>query len=421
MFKFLKKIFKEKEEKQEIKLDEIEPWFNERVKPLIDEITSLNKYNLNKFSSDIAQLKEQTNALENAELKETHETVDPKIKNIVLGHKSNYVRLLKHFLGQIRIPEPDYKKALQFCASVENELNEFGTKSVKSYYAVQHLFHNEVETIAETLKSINAKLNDMKKEMDDKNILVIENAKKKINEMKTSIKEKEETKQLIEEEKENLNNTIEQITNAERKKAELEQGEKYSELLREKENLDHVNRDINRINNNIAELFLPLDSVLRKFQRISLEDDKLVADYIKDSMYALLKDTNFKIVSLIPNIKRNIETNAIDLNDKKKEKAIEHLDTLTKETLQKLANEHNELYLLRGDIERKISLNNSMSMIKEAEYKIEHYKNRKEFFEREINSLNSKMESIDLEKIKNELIELIKKATNTELIISFSS
>ena len=111
MFKFLKNIFKEKQIKKEVKLEQLEDWCKEKSKAVLDELNQNIKEKLENIKTNISGLKENINNLEKAEIKDA-EKIEPRVKNVVISHRKNYLKVLNQFIRKVDIPEPDYKKAL---------------------------------------------------------------------------------------------------------------------------------------------------------------------------------------------------------------------------------------------------------------------------------------------------------------------
>ena len=417
MFEFLKSLFKEKTEEQEVKLEHIENWLKEKTKPIFSELNKRIDTRLIEIKSQLSELKENINDLETAEVKNP-EKIESRVKNIVLGHRANYLRILNRFLERINIPEPGHKKALEFCDLIEKELDSFGKASVKSYYTVQHLFSDQVAAIAKTLKNIGNNVKQIKQDIEDKDIFLIERAEKKIHELKDSIKKKQELEKKTEQAKKTSTELEENINRFEKKKTESEQGNEFVELNKEKQRITKTDEGLSSIKNRIMDLFSPLESCLKKFQRITLEHEKLIAGYARNPVDGLLNDKELKIIALLANMKKNIESGTLDLKDKKKEKAIEQIDTITKEILKQILDEYNELNKSKQEIEAKIKANKIISEIKDIETKLDYYIKKKEVLIKDIASLESSKEKIDIEKIKTELKESIRKAVDIDVVIS---
>lgn len=417
MFEFLKNLFKEKTEEQEVKLEDIENWFKDKTNPIFSGLNEQIKQKLNEMKSEFSALKENIDALENAEIKDP-EKIQPRVKNVVLGHKNNYLRVLRQFSERVNVPEADYKKTLEFCDSVEKQLDSLGKTSMKSYYAVQHLFSHQVEPVAKNLKNIDAILKLIKQEVEDKNIAVIERTERKLQELKDSIKKKQEFETKIGEENKRLDGLGGDIDKSEKKKTEMKQSNEFLESKKEKQRKSDIDEKLSSTRNRVISLFSPLESGLKKFQRITLEHETVVERYIKDSMNALLEDKELKIIELLANMKKNLESGVLDLRDRKKEKAAEQIDIITKEVLNEILDEYGELNRSKQEIEEKIKANKITAEINDANYKLDFYIQKKEVLVKDIASLESGKEKIDIDKIKNDLRELIRKSVNVDIVIS---
>ena len=154
MFKFLKKIFKEEVIKEDVSLEQLEEWFNQKTESYFSDFKEYVKENINEFNSLLEKLTELTKELENAEI-ENPDKIEDRTRSIVLGHRTNYIRRINLFQRNIELPENnDYDTIIEFLDHLEKELDSFGKDTMKSFQASQHLFHKQTEDLAKTIGKI---------------------------------------------------------------------------------------------------------------------------------------------------------------------------------------------------------------------------------------------------------------------------
>lgn len=418
MFKFLKKIFAEKEqEKAELRPEQLEQWFEKKTKNVFDDLNSRIKEKISELNSEMKSLKEKTDKLESTEITDS-EKIQSRVKNIVLSHRNNYLRMLNQFTDRIKPNAKDYKEALEFCNMMEKELDVLGKGSAKSHYTTQHLFSEQVGAVATSLRNMSSIIKSIRHLAEDANTSDIEKTMLKIKELNDSIKKKQMLAEKIDETKKKLTDMDEAAKKIESKKAELVQGEDYKEYNSLKEKIAEIEDDMAGISSKITDLFAPLESSLKKFQRVTFENVKLAEKYAADPLSSLFEDKELKIIELLANMRKSIDSNSIELNEKKKDRVIEQLRLITKEGLQRILEQYDELNKQKDEAKVKLKSINALNQIKQLDYKIDFYKQKKYLLEKDLESLESNRERIDIDKLKTDISGLIKRVTDIEVTIS---
>jgi DNA repair exonuclease SbcCD ATPase subunit len=414
MFNFFKKFFKK--EKLEIKLADLDKWFDESTKRNFEELTPNIKSSYSSFKEKIELLKEQIKALENAKIKD-EEKIEPRVKQIVLGNRQNYIRQLNILINNLQIPEAVHKEALEFCSALDQKLTELANSTKKSFYTAQHLFHKEVEDIAKTIKDMDSIIKELRQTIEKSNTVNIDKTKEMMKELNNKIKAKKQLSEELETEEKNLNGTKEKKEETEKKIKELEKSKEFAELHNLKSELNSVNDSLRLKENELIQLFASMDRALKKFKRITLENEDLIEQYLISPAKALLKDPEFKIIDLIKKMKQPILENKIDLKDRKKEKLLKTIDTVTKEYLENFLSAYNEILENKKTVENKINLSTVMKQKSDLDYRLESYTTKLDRLNNLIEELKQKKSRIDIEKMKKDLVNSIDSITNIEVAI----
>lgn len=415
MFEFIKKFFKEEIENEEVKLEDLREWYNRKTAPQYEMLNSEINGKFSEIKEEIANLQENIGKLENAEIKD-EEKVEARIKNVVKSHRANYIRVLNQLIGKMVIP--DVKQAKSFCEEMEKELDSFGKTSVKSYYAVQHLYSDDVQLIAANLKNIGEGIRQIKQIIEDKNLIYIERCDQKISDMFESIAKEKDLGKSLEEGKSKLLEITQKISNLDASRQKLEQSNEFTELANQKERLVRIESDISRINNKIVDLFAPLESAFKKFQRVTLNNEKIVEKYAENPKLALFEDKQLVVLDILVSMRQNIDSGALDLNEKKKEKALENIQVITGDVLKDLLDEYFGLVNERDDVENMVKNSSIAAEIKDVEHSKEFASNKQELLTKEIAALELSKEKIDIAKLKEDVKDLVRKAVNVDIVIS---
>ena len=132
MLSYLKKLF-QKEMPEEVAIDDVDSWLDGKVSVLNRQIAEFqSSLELKKIL-----LAEKIAVLETAEIGKEHK-VDDRVRNVVIGHKDNYLKEMQRFLGKLEDTD---------IFVVNKALDELSDKTTKSYQAAQHLFFQPVEDI----------------------------------------------------------------------------------------------------------------------------------------------------------------------------------------------------------------------------------------------------------------------------------
>ena len=155
MWKFLKKLFAQEEEKETVEFFELEKYLAEKAwKGISSDIEKLQK---------IREL--IANNLEKLQNKDIDaEKVQDRAKDVIKGNRNAFVIMLRKFVESIEPPKDLSVKAInQFCKTFEAELADFNEKTVRNYFIMKALIGEELEAINKNLKESETIIRGIKK------------------------------------------------------------------------------------------------------------------------------------------------------------------------------------------------------------------------------------------------------------------
>lgn len=414
MFNFFKKIFTKQLEKEEIKLEELENWFNEKTKDKIEVLKLEIKTLFSRMEEEKEKLKQNIDILQKAELHNPRISV--KEVQFMEGNREAYLKKLNLFLEKIDINK-NPRPVLEFCSVFEESIDVFAKSTLKSNYIIKEFFSDYISGINQNIKNIDKIEKNIRALTQEKEIQLIEDTKKEINDLKNKIELKEKLKNKSLEEGKNLEEAEKQKKKIDGKLEEAMSGNEFLSLKKLEEGHDKINKQIAELKEPFLHNFSVIDAALKKYERMSL-DERIVHSYLANPVKALLNDKEFKIIEILEKTKENILNNSIELKDKKRDKILEKIPELDKTYFKEFLSQYTELDNKRDELQKNIEknpiksdlkkLNNELNMLTE---KINNTRNNIEKF-------NSEKDKIDIEKLKENLQHALKEALKKEIAIT---
>ena len=414
-------LFRKKEiETAEIKFSDVHQWMQSRISGNVDSLNLELGRNFDELRHTVSSVRNSLENLENADI--TYKGhIDSRVKSVVLGHRKNYLRMAGIFLNSIEFPEEiNYITASKFCSRTADSLNKFSYESAKTFYAVQHLFYKEVEQIAKSFKEFDRVIKLIKTNLDESGLGFVKEINSRLKDAEKEIKKKDDIAKEISELKSKLAKAKSSRTEFVKRMDELKKSKGFAEYDALKKENEKINSQINNSSSEIVQLFSPIEQALRKFEKIALNDEMVVSDYLDSFVKAFEKDRDFLIIKALQAMKNSINAGSLELKDKKKDKTLKIIDSIDEKLLKKIADSRKQLFSRKTEIEQEIKSNKSMDFFKEAEYKAEHSTMQIEKLKSDIEENENLAEASEKEnqKIISEIEEMINKITKINAKIS---
>ncbi len=418
MMGWFKNLFvKQKIDKKELQINELDNWLKNKTEPILERINEKIK----KYYFEIKQKQEKINAdlvLLNSAVNK--EKVNERVLQIVLDNKANYIKQINSFLLKIALPSNfDYRSAATWCLNFEQELDNLAKSSVKSYYKTQHLFSNEVEVIARGIALLDIIFKKLKKELgDNKNIInLIEITYTKIGELEEEISKNGKIQTQLKEEKEEYVRMEERKLALENSLTVLRKSKEYidlNKLIKEKEGLV---TQIKQEKDKFEQPFADLRKALEKFKRMTISDEQLIQSYIFSPIKALKGDPELRIIKVLEQMGRIVEKGQIELKDKKRQKTLKQITTANKEYLDSFLQRYNQLKSNKEIIEEKISANNIIKKEQELNYQLNKIENKLNIYAKLIKEKEERLEKFNINALKEEIKSKLGRITGISISI----
>ncbi|MAG91359.1 hypothetical protein CMO83_01655 [Candidatus Woesearchaeota archaeon] len=394
MLEFLKKIFLtdvEEEVKKpltEINLQNLEEWINEKIKPLTEEINQKSKEVLMKVNEEVQRTRFNLEVLENSKLQNPN--IPFRAKQYMEGNRKAYMKSINGFLGRMEINNNDYFYLVNFCKEFDELMDVLNKSTLKSYTILQEFFANETIKIAQNLKNFDTLFKELKSALNNDMVVAANKSKEKIQRLIAKTKQKinldvdfkslEANVKLANDEKNKIMEEIDKFNDSEEHK-------NFLNLQEEKKNKEN---SFQNDENQILQSFAVLDRPLRKYSHVVFEHEEIVLDYIKHPIEALASDKELKITEVLKNLEKKLNENKLQLDDKKKEKALDEVKKLNKEFIEQFLKKYSTFKSEIENLDNKMKVTRVADKLKELNKKLE-----------EANSTIEKSTK-DFEQLKNE-------------------
>ena len=330
-------------EKESISFRELERWLTEKNNSLMREATSKSISLLKSLEYQKQLAKDKLITLKTAEL--FNKNITEREKQIMEGNRTAYIQKVSLFLERIASPKAvDLASARSFVDTYTDELSQFTHGSERAYYMLSEFFQNEVTGIARNIKEMDklvARLNDEVSQLS-KALEPIEAIKSLIEEQGRSAVKQKELKKQEQELSSKLSSLSSEIKKQNLALKHLEKSQQFRELSRLGTEMDSRKEELKELGNSVSEDFSVLDRALRKYSKLSTEE-KAILPYFEDPVIALVNDTNLNISEIMEKMRSTLIKGDLGLKDKKQEKTLQKIDTLSREYLRQLQEKHREL------------------------------------------------------------------------------
>ncbi len=373
-------LFRKKEALNFASLKELEKYFSDFTKPVIEQTEEKRRTLSEEFKQKISELKEEIEELKRAELRNPN--IEEKLKDFMAGNRNNYISQLNFFINQL----PEFNN--NFCERFNESLAIFVEKTRKSNLILREFFEHEVRNVSAKIAEL-ARIVESLKTVDKK--------AGKSNLILRKIKEHDKkSDELFELNKKSLQQDIshnEKVFNEyNQEKENLEKSEDYKKYLKllegEKESLEEVKKVKETILNYVASV----SRVLKKYERVALKHQGLIHGYLKSTVDTFLLDKEDKIIEILE------KASKIELNDKDKSKLEKNIGAFNEKKLNNLRKDCLEKEKTHNDLSGKVkeekinkklkelneSINKLQEKIEELKKEAEKCNNRKEQLEREL-------------------------------------
>ena len=411
MWQRIKQLFVREEELESIDFSELRQWFDEKSKQNISE---LNKYIEDK-NSELKELigntKQKIEIIKNAKL--PNPDISEREKHFLEGNRETYVKSTLHLINQIENNKLSPENYDQYFSNIINEIEKFVKSNLRAFQILQEFLAHESSSIGSNIRKIELLINKQKEFFEKNNYKTIVKIKERIIQAENDINRKNKLSEnalIVEQE---IRDLIEKRDVVYSEIKNLENNQLLQDLLKK---LKDIENKIKQQEQEIIHFISQIESALKKYSKISTQNQKVSENYIAQPIQALLDDNNFIIIKIINEIKSLIENNNIEIKDSRREKILDLINELNNESLNDVKNQIIDLKKIKESASKEIDNLPEFILLHK---KLEELKHLNEKIEKEqdyIEELRREMQRIKPEELINDLQNDINKIVKVKIV-----
>ena len=422
MLEFVKKLFQKEEpvvkKAIEIQLQNLEEWLEEMSKPLMEDIQHQIEAILMKVDEELQRTRFNIEVLENAKLQNPN--IPFKAKQYMEGNRKAYLRFINSFLGHMEINNKDYFYLIDFCKAFDERINELNKDTVRSYTILQEFFANETGKIAQNLKNFDMLFSELRNVLNDEKVIRVNKAM----EMAQELKSKTMQRINLGVDFKSIDGAIKQAGNE--KELVMADIEKFSKSDEHNKFIDLSEQKKNKAvafyndQNSILQSFSVLERPLRKYSHFAFEHEEIVLDYLKEPIETLVNDKALKILEVLNSLKKSLTENQIQVDEKKKEKALEEIKKLDKEFIEQFVKKYFSFKSEIEELDKQIKATRVTEKFRNFNKQLEDINFRVEKDNEERNKLKDDIEKLGkyIEDLKSGIEDSLREILNEEVKVT---
>ena len=416
MLNLIKKLFSKHEVPEEkIGLNELNEWLGEKTKPIISDLNSNAHQIINKINDERAKAAENIKKLEDAKLQNPN--IPARAKIIMEGNRTAFIKKISFFFNNIDLKFDNYYRLIKKCKDIENDINAFGKATARSYQVLNEFFAREAEIMAMNVKSVESYLKEIINLVNNSKIMNIDKIKDDVAYIQNKIKLKDTYSNALNNANSDLKVNNDKKSELENKISQIKSSKDYAgyeKLLEEKKSIE---LKLNDVENALFHDFSVLEKALKKYAKIAFENEKLILEYLKNPITALVKDNDFEISKVLESLKKAIEGNKLDLDEKKNRKALEKINNLDSVYFTKMKDDFKNLKWKLNSFENGIKNNDSKNELESNNNELKKINQNIEDIGNRILNIDNELEKIDIETLKENLQKEANDLTNARIIL----
>lgn len=406
---FFKKIFGKNGIKESLNLDfkDCKNYIKENgiVFCKIKEVNKGLKQQINEIGLDLKALEKSS----------FEKDADKIIMSRVEDNRKAYIKQVQIFLRKIAGKELNFDNLDAYIEDFEDELSKLGKNSFRSFLIMENIFKKDARKVAVAIKRLDNFVKDLKKLKESKEFELTKNSFSLINQIHGDKELENKTGNEFYEKSSSSKELSKNIEKLHKEIADLKNNEEYKRINELQIERKKIEDQIRANKSEVVRIFYPIQRIMRKFQRI--EPSKIIEGYL-DSALLLFKDENLKIFELIKRMEMAVISNKIDLKEDKKEKSLSALKEIKESELRNFLSKNKELDIKLIKIDEDLNASHILKDVDELRIRLSGYVNSLSKINSELETLETKKESLSIDELKNKLESNLFEIFDREIKIS---
>ena len=416
MLEFIKNLFAKQEiQEEKVQLSELNDWLDSKTKPIFDDLNVRINETIEKINDEKEKSDENLKTLENAKLQ--NPKIPERIKTIMQGNREGFIKKISSFFKNIELKHEGYWELTEKCRNIENEIDLLGKSTVKNYHILNEFFAREAEKVAANIKNIENYSKGIQSMIDSSKISSIDKIKSSMINLKNKIKLKESYSMQLENGNKNLQNGKNKKIEIENRINEIKSSPHYKNYEKLREEKEKTEIKIREIENSLFHDFSVLEKAMKKYAKISFENETFILEYLDNPIIALIKDAELKISGILGNLKNSIGRNELGLEEKKKDKSIGKINEMDSVYLAKIKDDFINARKMLNGLKAETENSNSKKNLDLLNGELKNINESIEDINGKITNLNSELGKINIEKLRENLQKEINDEVNAKITI----
>ena len=137
-----------------------------------------------------------------------------------------------------------------------------------------------------------------------------------------------------------------------------------------------------------------------------MDDEFFINTYLDNPVGAVLADTDLRIANIVEKVKEAIASNHIDLEEKKREKILERIQSLDRDFFIHFVIAHNDMLLKIEEVKRVLKKNTSKTEQADLQYKMDHVTTKQQHTSSQIGKCTMIIEKMSIAEEAKKIEEL---------------
>lgn len=418
MIKLIKKLFKSEEPEaihEKVDIAKLTSWFDEKIKFLVEE----EQKKLDLAHSELNEIKKTAKQniknLEDAKLRNPN--IPEKAKHYMQGNRIAYIKRTSKFFEKIELPKK-IEDFLSFEKEFYSEIDDLGKATIRSFRILAEFFEHESSEISKNIKQVENIVKKISESLKENGFELIEITRETIRKLQKLVLVNKETKKQLDELEKKLAQLKEKREAHKKQLDELIKSKEYKNFEDLKKEKSEIEEKIKLLGQKIFHDFSSIDSALKKYSKIALENNALIESYLENPVKALIDDRDIKIFEVLEKLKASIEKESVELKDQKKQKILASLSEISKERLSDYIKKHNEYEEKLGSVKNSIFLSEAKKKQESLKEELEKVDLEEDRAKKKIKIIKDEVDPLGIEKAKKVIIANVEALLEIELEIN---